>query len=91
MSNNKNEYLQYQSEIKRWKNHEAIFLPKEEYALVMSELNTHLSDSDRNRKLLVKPIGNSYYVVLNNGFDEYIIIGKYPIVTNIEEQWEVEI
>ena len=35
-----------------------VFLPKDEYAFAMSELNSHMSDDDRTKELLVKPIGD---------------------------------
>ena len=82
------EVIKYQTDIERWKNHEELVLPKDEYAHVMSELNTHMSEKDRRKKFLVKPIGNYYYVVRNKGFDKYTIIGKYPIVNEIEDKWE---
>lgn len=58
---------------------ETVHLPKQEYAHVMSELNTHLSDEERNHFIVSKAIGNHVYVIENYGFDDYRIIGKYPI------------
>ena len=34
----------------------------------MSKLNSHMSDDDRTKELLVKPIGDCLYVVANHGF-----------------------
>lgn len=70
-----------------WKNAKQIFLPRAEYAEVMSELNTHLSTEDRKRLLITKPIGNYYYTFLNKGFSDYIIVGKHPIISDIESEW----
>ena len=61
------------------KNFETIILPKQEYAHVMSELNTNLSKEQRQQPVVSKAIGKYVYVVENNGFDEYRIIGKFPI------------
>lgn len=55
---------------------ETIYLPKQEYAHVMSEINTHLSDEERSQFIVSKAIGNYVYVFENYGFNEYRIIGK---------------
>lgn len=62
---------------------ETIILPKQEYAHVMSELNTNLSKEQRQQSVVSKAIGNYVYIVENNGFDDYRIIGKYFI-----DEWE---
>ena len=51
-------------------------LPREEYAHVMSELNTHLTEEQRSKKYVQKAIGDYLYTVENNGFNDYRIIGK---------------
>ena len=56
-----------------------IFLPREEYALVMHELNSNMSDEDRESMIVTKPIGDYVYAVINRGFGDYVIVGKYPI------------
>lgn len=58
---------------------ETIILPKQEYAHVMSELNTNLSKEQRRQSVVSKAIGNYVYIVENNGFNNYRIIGKYFI------------
>ena len=58
-----------------------IQLPKDEYARVMSELNTNLSKEERKRKHLIRFIGNNVYHIQNNGFNKYKIIDKYEIDT----------
>ena len=65
-----------------------IFLPPAEYAMVMGELNSHLSDEDRRHKIISKPIGNYVYVFINRGYDDYVIIGKYLIDAEDESAWE---
>lgn len=62
-----------------------ITLPKDEYAMVMSELNTHMSDLQRSQSVVTKPIGNYIYTIENNGFDDYRIIGKEPIDSDAVE------
>lgn len=69
------------------KDYKTIILPKDEYAYVMSELNTHLSNEQRNQKVVKKAIGNYIYTIENNGFDEYRIIGKEAIDTDAMEWW----
>lgn len=53
-----------------------IILPKDEYAHVMSEIATHISEEQKNMKVFLKAIGNYNYTVENNGFGDYRIIGK---------------
>lgn len=56
-----------------------VHLPKNEYAMVMHELNTHLSAEERERKIVTKAIGDFVYTFENNGFDNYRIFKKKPI------------
>lgn len=58
---------------------ETIHLPKQEYAHVMSEINTHMSDEQRKQDVVSKAIGDYIYTFENHGFDNYRIIGKVPI------------
>ena len=62
-------------------------LPNDEYAHVISELNTHMSDEEKERSIVTKPIGDYYYTVINQGFDDYLIIGKRRIVEELEDEW----
>ena len=62
-------------------------LPKEEYAMVIGELNTHLTAEERRKKVLSKAIGNHIYYFENNGFDDYRIFDKIPID---DEWWDEE-
>ena len=69
---------------------ETIRLPKAEYAMVMHELNTHLSKEDREKQVITKPIGDFIYMVENNGFDNYRIIGRNSIDSSVMDRWEDE-
>ena len=67
-----------------------IYLPRDEYAQVMSAFNTYMSDEDRQCRVVTKPIGDYYYTIINNGFDDYIVIGKAKIVAEADDIWEAE-
>lgn len=56
-----------------------IWLPKSEYANVMSELATNTTAEQRNQFIISKPIGDYIYTVENQGFGSYRVIGKLPI------------
>lgn len=56
-----------------------IILPKQEYAHVMEEINTHLSDEERTKEIVSKPIGNYIYTFENYGYSDFRIIGKKEI------------
>ncbi len=58
---------------------ETVFLSKDEYAHVMSELATNLTEEERTKAIITRPIGNYSYTVENKGFGNYRIIGKRPI------------
>ncbi len=64
-----------------------IFLPPDEYSMVMSAFNTDLTDEERMQRIISKPIGDYVYTIINNGYNEYIVIGKNPI-ESIDEDWE---
>jgi len=51
--------------------------PKEEYARVIHELNTNLTQEQRKKKQITRAIGSTVYTIENNGFNEYRIIDKY--------------
>ncbi len=70
------------------KDYETIILPKQEYAHVMSELATHMTDQQRKQKVVTKAIGNYIYTVENNGFGEYRVIGKEFIDKDILDWWD---
>ena len=54
-------------------------LPKDEYARVMSELNTNLTKEQRKKKSITKAIGNHIYKIENKGFNSYRIVSKKEI------------
>ena len=57
-----------------------IWLPKDEYAHVMSEIATNLNEHDKNSTIINKRIGNYLYTAINNDeFGDYTIIGKVKI------------
>ncbi len=56
-----------------------IRLLKQEYAHVMSEIASHLTDNNKTSPVFVKRIGNYQYTVENHGFGDYRIIGKKKI------------
>ena len=66
-----------------------VVLPKQEYAHVMSELSTHMSEAQRSQPIVKKAIGDHVYTVENNGFGDYRIIGKKPIggIDISDEEW----
>ena len=84
----KENFIQYSQGIREIANLRQIYLPREEYALVMSEFNTHMSDEDRKHRLVTKAIGNFYYTIINYGFDNYIVVGKSAIDDRLEPLWE---
>lgn len=54
-------------------------LPPKEYAKVMHELNTNLTKEERNKKHLMKHIGDYTYYVEIDGFNDYRIVGRKKI------------
>jgi hypothetical protein len=57
-----------------------IHIGKKEFMHVTSELNTHLTQEQLSHQYVNKAIGNYVYWVKINEFDDYEILGKYPIV-----------
>lgn len=70
------EYAAYRQELKAASGKKQITLPKDEYAAVMSELNTNLTTEERKHAIVHKAIGNYVYSIVNKGFDDYTVIGK---------------
>ena len=54
-------------------------LPKAEYAHVMSEIATNISNEQREQKVFSKYIGNFIYTVENNFDNTYRVIDKSKI------------
>lgn len=57
-------------------NYKGVWLSKREYAKVMSEIASHLTEEQSNSEVFIKRIGNYIYTIRNNGFGEYIVIKK---------------
>lgn len=56
-----------------------IKLSRKEYAKVMHNLNTHLSDEEKQKDALQKCIGDYLYIIQNNGFNNYVILGRIKL------------
>jgi SPP1 gp7 family putative phage head morphogenesis protein len=65
-----------------------VILPKDEYAHVMSEIATNLTEAQKNQSIVSKAIGNHVYTFENNGFGNYRIISKKPIDQDALEWWD---
>lgn len=65
--------------IKSSKDFKTIVLQKQEYAHVMSEIATNLTNEQKEKTVFKKAIGKYVYTVENNGFGNYRIIGKKEI------------
>ena len=57
-----------------------INIGKKEFMHITSELNTHLTREQLRHQYVNKAIGDYIYWVKINDFDDYEILGKYPIV-----------
>lgn len=68
-------------------NIQTVILPKEEYAHVMSEIATNLSQVEKQMPVVSKAIGNYVYTFENNGFGDYRIIKKIGNNNEIEDIW----
>lgn len=65
-----------------------VFLPKQEYAHVMSEIATNVTKEQSQKSVFEKAIGNYVYTVENNGFGNYRIIDKTIIdAGDLDEIW----
>jgi hypothetical protein len=53
-----------------------IILPKDEYAHVMSEIATNITEEQSTKRVIKKHIGDYIYTVENKGFGNYRVIGK---------------
>ena len=58
---------------------ETIILPTKEYAHVMSEINTNITEEQLKQRVVSKNIGDYVYTFECFGFDKYRIIGKEKI------------
>lgn len=65
-----------------------VFLSKQEYAHVMSEIATNITKEQSQKSVFEKAIGNYIYTVENNGFGNYRIIDKTFIdAGDLDEIW----
>lgn len=55
---------------------EPIKLSMQEYAMVVSELNTYLTTEERNKFILTKRIGSVKYTFENHGFGNYRFLDR---------------
>lgn len=53
-----------------------IILPKGEYAHVMSEIATNITEEQSTKRVIKKHIGDYIYTVENKGFGNYRVIGR---------------
>lgn len=60
-----------------------VFLPRDEYAHVMSEIATNLTKEQAQKHVFSKYIGDYIYTVENKGFGNYRVIKKVPIVEEL--------
>lgn len=61
---------------KRAEDFETFFLPKDEYAHVMSEIASNLTEEQASKRVIKKHIGDYIYTVENKGFGNLRVIGK---------------
>ena len=70
----KNEYSGFE-----YSDSPTIWIPKTEYAMVMHELATNLTDEEHQMPVVIKHIRNFTYKIVIHRFGNYRIIGKYKI------------
>lgn len=58
---------------------ETVFLPKDEYAHVMSEIATHATAEQKSRKIFTKNVGPYTYTVVNGFNGLYRVVRKRAI------------
>lgn len=78
-NNSKPLKLNIQLFAKKSSEYKTVELPKDEYGKVMHEISTNLTKEQSSHKMFSKSIGDYIYLIENNGFGNYRIIGKEPI------------
>lgn len=78
-NNSKPLKLNVQLFAKKSSEYKTVKLPKDEYGKVMHEISTNLTKEQSSHKMFSKSIGDYIYLIENNGFGNYRIIGKEPI------------
>lgn len=61
-----------------------VILPYREYRMVETELNTNLRDDEKENVLVMRAIRNNVYTVLYFGTDDFIVIDKKSINSDME-------
>ena len=64
---------------KRVKSRKTLRLDVREYAMVMSELRTHITDEEKKLPVIIKPIENHIYKFENHFNDTYRVMDKGKI------------
>lgn len=64
---------------KKSSDYKTVILPKKEYAHVMSEIATWITEEKLMQPIIKKNIGNYTYTIENNGFGNFRIIGRRKI------------
>lgn len=72
----KSRLIDFQFFAKKSTDYKTVSLPPKEYAHVMSEIATWATKEQLKSKVFNKKIGNYTYIVENNGFGDFRIIGK---------------
>lgn len=65
-----------------------VILSKDEYAHVMSEIATNISEAQKKQSVVSKAIGNNVYPLDKNVFGDYRIIRNKPIDEDAAEWWD---
>lgn len=73
---------------KRAKSRKTVRLDVREYAMVMSELRTHITDDDKKRTTITKAIENHIYTFENNFDDTYRVVGRKKIPEAVTRLYE---
>lgn len=68
---------------KKIEDFETVILPKKEFAHIMSEIATNLTEEQSKKKVFSKAIGDYIYTVENKGFGNYRVIKKIKIEEDI--------
>ena len=78
-NNSKPLKLNVQLFTKKSSEYKTVKLPKDEHGKVMHEISTNLTKEQSSHKMFSKSIGDYIYLIENNSFGNYRIIGKEPI------------
>lgn len=73
------EYAEYKRELKSVKDLKPIKVPKTEYKIIMSALDTDVTEEDRKHAIWIRSIRNYRYMIINYGYNDYKIVGRKPL------------